>query len=591
MFRKNSKHQQPALISAASELPDKQRTRLVNSWAGTFYREFFRRIDEEAFADLYSAIPSRPNVPVNVLVGLEALKAGFGWSDAELYENYCYNLQVRYALGYDRLGDGDFEIRTLYYFRERLSRYHVEKSVTLLEKAFEQITDAQIVDLKVRTGMQRIDSTQIASNIVSASRLQLLVATLQRVQRILNAADQVRLAETFAPYLKDSAGHYTYRVKGKEAVQVHLQKVGQTMHALLADLQAGYAAESAYQVLERIFTDNFHLVESVPQLKENKELTSDCLQSVDDLDATYRTKGSGHYKGYVANLTETCDPENELQLITKVQVAPNNVDDAQLLAEALPNLKERTDLATIISDGGFGGEASDKALQEAATITHIQTAIRGAQPDPDKFNLSDFDIQQDEAGKPTTLTCPQGQTVPVTPHYRLASPLRPAHLRHLPFPTGRTLPYPTTKARLALSLVLHHQTNPRRPTPQNLPGAPGRQPQLTLGSRSHRAFSETSLPGRQTARTWAIPHRLLDDRLCRHSQCAAHSTLLGNKKKGGTSRKQPTKRAQSPARRGCGFFFCLRMGLLGPLAMGRAGSQPEFCLLKNGFLQWSQSYN
>jgi len=250
---------------------------------------------------------------------------------------------------------------------------------------------------------------------VSASRLQLLVATLQRVQRILNAADQVRLAETFAPYLKDSAGHYTYRVKGKEAVQVHLQKVGQTMHALLADLQAGYAAESAYQVLERIFTDNFHLVESVPQLKENKELTSDCLQSVDDLDATYRTKGSGHYKGYVANLTETCDPENELQLITKVQVAPNNVDDAQLLAEALPNLKERTDLATIISDGGFGGEASDKALQEAATITHIQTAIRGAQPDPDKFNLSDFDIQQDEAGKPTTLTCPQGQTVPVTP--------------------------------------------------------------------------------------------------------------------------------------------------------------------------------
>ena len=415
MFRNNSKHQQPALISASSELPDKQRTRLVNSWAGTFYREFFRRIDEEAFADLYSAIPSRPNVPVNVLVGLEALKAGFGWSDAELYENYCYNLQVRYALGYDRLGDGDFEIRTLYYFRERLSRYHVEKSVNLLEKAFEQITDAQIVDLKVRTGMQRIDSTQIASNIVSASRLQLLVATLQRVQRILNAADQVRLAETFAPYLKDSAGHYTYRVKGKEAVQVHLQKVGQTMHALLADLQAGYAAESAYQVLERIFTDNFHLVESVPQLKENKELTSDCLQSVDDLDATYRTKGSGHYKGYVANLTETCDPENELQRITKVQVAPNNVDDAQLLAEALPNLKERTDLATIISDGGFGGEASDKALQEAATITHIQTAIRGAQPDPDKFNLSDFDIQQDEAGKPTTLTCPQGQTVPVTP--------------------------------------------------------------------------------------------------------------------------------------------------------------------------------
>ncbi len=52
-------------------------------------------------------------------------------------------------------------------------------------------------------------------------------------------------------------------------------------------------------------------------------------------------------------------PTNELQLITKVQVAPNNVDDTQLLAEALPNLKERTDLDTLITDGGFGGEVSD----------------------------------------------------------------------------------------------------------------------------------------------------------------------------------------------------------------------------------------
>jgi len=80
MLRKNTKHQQPALISAISDLPEKQRKRLENSWAGTFYREFFCRIDESAFAVLYSEVDSRPNVPV----GLEALKAGFGWSDQEL---------------------------------------------------------------------------------------------------------------------------------------------------------------------------------------------------------------------------------------------------------------------------------------------------------------------------------------------------------------------------------------------------------------------------------------------------------------------------------------------------------------------------
>jgi hypothetical protein len=414
MFKKNIKHQQPALISTASELPEKQRKRLENSWAGAFYQEFFSRIKEETFSVLYSDLPSRPNVPVNVLVGLEALKAGFGWSDEELYENYCYNLQVRYALGYDRLGDGDFEIRTLYYFRERLSKYNADKSINLLEKAFEQITDAQIVKLKVRTGMQRMDSTQIASNIVSASRLQLLVEGLQRVERILSEADKLRLAETLAPYTQDSAGHYTYRVKGKEAQQEHLQKIGQTIYALLRDLKTAYATESAYKVMERLFAENFHLLASGPRPKENTEITSGCLQSVDDLEATYRTKGTGHYKGYVANLTETCDPANELQLITKVQVASNNVDDTQLLAEALPDLKQRTELETIYTDGGHGGPAADAVLQEQQ-VEHIQTAIRGRTLDPDKLHLIDFAIKFNKDSQPVKVTCPHGQTETVHP--------------------------------------------------------------------------------------------------------------------------------------------------------------------------------
>ena len=361
MFKPNTKHLQPAIITAASELPEKQQKRLKSSWAETFYQEFFRRIDEEPFSILYSEKVSRPNVPVNVLVGLEALKAGFGWSDQELYERFCYDLQVRYALGYDRLGDGDFEIRTLYYFRERLSRYNAEHGINLLEKSFEQVTDTQITALKVRTGMQRMDSTQIASNIVSASRLQLLIEGLQRVERISSRPDKRRLADLFEPYIRDSSGHYTYRVKGKEAVQEHLARLGKTIYALLQELSDNYADESAYQVLARLFSDNFNLIENHVKAKENTELSSGSLQSVDDLEASYRTKGQKHYKGYVANITETCDPDNEVQLITKVQVAPNNVDDTQLLDEVLPKLKEQTDLDTLYTDGAMAVQKQMKA--------------------------------------------------------------------------------------------------------------------------------------------------------------------------------------------------------------------------------------
>jgi hypothetical protein len=84
MFRSNKRYQQPALISSVNELPEKQRRRLEASWAGTFCAQFFSRLKEEAFAVLFSDIPSRPNVPLNVLVSLDTLKAGYGWSDEEL---------------------------------------------------------------------------------------------------------------------------------------------------------------------------------------------------------------------------------------------------------------------------------------------------------------------------------------------------------------------------------------------------------------------------------------------------------------------------------------------------------------------------
>ena len=62
----------------------------------------------------------------------------------------------------------------------------------------------------------------------------------------------------------------------------------------------------------------------------------------------------------MANVTETCDPENELQLITKVQVASNTVEDVKLMKEALPDLKERTELDTLYTDGGYGSPNADQ---------------------------------------------------------------------------------------------------------------------------------------------------------------------------------------------------------------------------------------
>ena len=157
MYKANNRHLQPLLISNVNSLPEKKRKRLEHSWAEDFYRDFFNRINEDAFAVLYVDHPSRPNVPINWLVGLETLKSGFGWSDEELYDHFCFDLQVRYALGIHDLNESDFDLRTLYNFRERLSRYNLEHGMNLLTQAFEDITEQQLTALKVKTGKQRMD--------------------------------------------------------------------------------------------------------------------------------------------------------------------------------------------------------------------------------------------------------------------------------------------------------------------------------------------------------------------------------------------------------------------------------------------------
>lgn len=412
MYKPNKRHLQPLLISNVNDLPEKKRKRLENSWAEDFYRDFFSRIDEDAFAVLYVDYPSRPNVPINWLVGLETLKAGFGWSDEELYDHFCFDLQVRYALGIHDLNQSDFEVRTLYYFRERLSRYNLAHGVNLMTQAFEKITDQQVTALQVKTGKQRMDSTQVASNILDMSRLQLLVEALQRMHRSLSEADQQRYAETFALYVQGHSGQYVYRIKGKQAVKAHLQQVGELIYLLLEELQEGYGQEPAYQVLKRFFDENFRLEARAVRPKPNQELEAGSLQSVDDLEATYRMKGSRAYKGYVANLSETCEPDNELQLITKVQVAPNNTNDNTLLLEALPDLKERNGLKTLYTDGPYAGPEVDQALQQHQ-VEQIQTGINGPTLDPTKLYLADFEIEQNEQGVPTRIACPQGQSVPV----------------------------------------------------------------------------------------------------------------------------------------------------------------------------------
>ncbi len=410
MFRENKKHLQPAMLSSIDALPQRQLKRLGESWAGVFYRETFSRLDEKPFAVLYSDKDSRPNVPVNILVGLETLKSGFNWSDEEMYDAFTFDVQVRYALGYRILGEGDFELRSVYNFRHRLAEHMQKTGENLIEKSFEQITDKQIASYQLKTAKVRMDSSQIASNIANLSRLHLLVEVLGRVHQMLGDEDRAAYEEAFAPYVRGTSGQYVYRVKGEDGA-THMQQIGELMGRLLLELADAYGQHPTYQMLKRVFSEHFVVEQGRLRLKVGKELSTSSLNSPDDWEATFRTKANRSYKGYVANVTETCEPENDLQLIVKVQTESNTANDDDLLVEAVPSLKERLDIDEIHTDGGYNSGESYQTLRDNQ-INHVQTALHGHSPQS-KLGLAAFAVATSEQGEPTAVTCPNGQRVAV----------------------------------------------------------------------------------------------------------------------------------------------------------------------------------
>jgi len=419
VFRENDQHRQWGMFDTFQQLPERVQKRLEDSWAASFYREVFCRIDESPFSILYSDQPSRPNIPINVLVGAEMLKAGNGWSDEDLYDELQFNLQVRYALGLRDINLVPFDLRTLYNFRQRLSRHMQETGENLLEKVFVQVTDEQLDSLKLKTGQQRMDSVLISSNIRQMTRLQLLIEVVQRVWRILTEEDQAGYAAVFDAYRQGTAGQYCYRVKGQD-LSGHLAAVGQLMFHLVGELEAQYAGQPVYQMLRRVFAEHFAVEEEGAResgaeqvrVKVGDELSACSLQSPDDWEATFREKRGQGYRGYIANLAETCDPTNPIQLITHIQAGPNLTDDEQMGVRALPDLKARTDLRTLWTDGGYTGPTAEAAFREYQ-VEHIPTAIRGCHVSPRHLGLSAFAWEFYEAGNPRIVRCPGRQEVVV----------------------------------------------------------------------------------------------------------------------------------------------------------------------------------
>ena len=84
-FRKNESHQM-TLNDSYFGLTEREKKALEKSWAKVFADDVFPMIDEDRFECLYSSDKaSRPNTPVNVIIGALIIRKGHAADDCSVH--------------------------------------------------------------------------------------------------------------------------------------------------------------------------------------------------------------------------------------------------------------------------------------------------------------------------------------------------------------------------------------------------------------------------------------------------------------------------------------------------------------------------
>lgn len=383
-------------------MPEASRKRLEKTWPHVFRTQVLGMIPESEFANLYSADQGRPNFPVAILISLSILKEMLDLTDEALMDSFRFDMRFHYALGLI-LEDTELAVRTLYYFRA-----HVAGSEAV-GATFEKVTDQIIEALGVNTGTQRLDSTHIRSNMANLSRLGLFTKSMEQFLARLEKSfpDQRKaLPKALRERYGERPGHFAdvRSSQGRRRIQTAAKDLWTLVDRFRGDVDV--RRMHAYKLLKRLLDEQCNVSgdsdgnDEPVVLKPGKEIASDTLQNSSDPDATY----DGHKgTGYQVQITETCDTENPIQVITHVDVEQAHVSDQKATIPIIDALDCRGHKPEkLFADTNYN---SGKNLLEAAKRGVELMAPTPGKTDPDKLILGDFYIDYSEL---KVLSCPEG---------------------------------------------------------------------------------------------------------------------------------------------------------------------------------------
>jgi len=402
--------QQITLDDSFTNLNERTKKFVMNSWAKGFSDHIFPAINEKRFAVLYSDTKaSRPNNPVNAVIGSLILKEMFNLTDDELLASILCDIRFQYALHTTSADEQPFSDRTFSRFRERLYLYTVETGIDLLQEEMESMAETFVKYMNIDPSVKRMDSLMVSSSCKRMSRLEILYTCVANMAKAVTKTGEDQLLKGIEHYLDDEDRNKIIYHRKNEEISSRLQQVIDDATALVAQLGEAYFELPEYQLLRRVLaeqTDTNLEGRAVP--KDKKQIVPTSLQNPSDPDATYRSKAGKDNKGYVGNLVETVDHNGAI--ITAYDYRENSHSDSSFCKETIEKLGVQDKKATLLADGAYAS-IENVELASNNNIELVTTALLGKSPD---VTQADFQIDTE---KREVTQCPAGNKPYKTSYY------------------------------------------------------------------------------------------------------------------------------------------------------------------------------
>lgn len=409
-FKRNDNNQL-SLNDSMYTLTEREMKFLEKSWAKPFAEIIFPTIDEEPFSVLYSDIASRPNTPVNVIIGSLILKESQSLNDDEMVESLMFDIRYQYALHTTSCKEQPLSDRTLSRFRERCLAYEVKTGIDLIKECITKLSAEISTVMGISGNVKRMDSMMISSNIKKLSRFQLLYTCVANMVKLIHKTVDSVPSEMEHYTEKEDYNRVVYHMRSVDLAD-RIEIVLEDAKRLTEEYEKDFDQSSEYQLLIRVVNEQTKEDENgrfVLKDKSDNSMNSGMLQNPSDPDATFRSKAGKKHRGYAANLTEDVDIDEKKSIISDYNYDVNTHSDSQFLKDYLETHGKENKPTTVIADGAYGGTDNHKLAAEH-NVDLVTTNFQGKKP---KAILADFQFSKD--GK-EVLKCPGGQ-IPKTSKY------------------------------------------------------------------------------------------------------------------------------------------------------------------------------